>query len=182
MSKLRINRGELRGRNIRFVETPDLRPTLGRVREAIFNIIEDFSETHGFLDLCAGSAIMAFEAISNGFTPVHALEIDQEAMVHIKRNENELGVKIQLHRAYAEKIHQIQLPAKSWVIFADPPYRERRFHTKVLERMSQMPAIEKESLYIAEQEQAWSGDIPEGWEPWKEKRYGRVHLIIFQRT
>lgn len=182
MSKLRINRGSLRGRYIYFTETKDLRPTLGRVREAVFNMIGDLSDTHGFLDLCAGTGIMAFEALSNNFEPVHAVEIDSDAITTIKTNETELGVRMQVHRAYAEKVHKVVLPEIPWVIYADPPYRERRFHLKVLERLTEMPAIKPGSVYIAEQEKAWEQEVPDGWQHWKDKRYGRVHLYMFERT
>lgn len=181
MSKLRINRGTLRGRFIYFVETPDLRPTLGRVREAVFNMVDDFHTTHGFLDLCAGTGIMAFEAVSNGFDPVHAVEIDTDAVAAIVRNRETLSAPMQVHRAYAEKVNKVGLPQGPWVIFADPPYRERRFHVKVLERLADMPEIEAGSIFVAEQDQPWQHDIPAGWSLWKEKRYGRIHLFLFQR-
>lgn len=182
MSKLRIQRGSLRGRLIHFVETPDLRPTLSRVRESVFNMIDDFSSSHGFLDLCAGTGIMAFEAVSNGFDPVHAIEIDHDAITTMQRNQTDLELSFPIHRAYAEKVNQVDLPEQPWLIYADPPYREGRFHIKVMERLTQMPPIQPESIYIAEQETSWHQDVPEGWELWKEKRYGRVYLYFFQRV
>ena len=64
MAEMRITGGELRGRRL-YVPKAGIRPTTGRVREAIFSILGDISGAR-VLDLFCGTGALGFEAISRG--------------------------------------------------------------------------------------------------------------------
>lgn len=59
---LRILGGEWRNRSVKWLESPDLRPTSSKVREALFQIMGADLPGAVFWDLCAGSGIMGMEA------------------------------------------------------------------------------------------------------------------------
>ena len=63
---MRITSGYLKNRVILSREGKDTRPTLERIKEAIFSIIFDKIENAKFLDLYSGTGNMAFEALSRG--------------------------------------------------------------------------------------------------------------------
>ncbi|MEJ2567511.1 MAG: RsmD family RNA methyltransferase [candidate division WOR-3 bacterium] len=67
------------------VYAPDnIRPTRGKVREALFSMIDVEGKT--FLDLFAGSGAVGIEALSRGATKVVFVERSRKAASYIKRN------------------------------------------------------------------------------------------------
>ena len=61
---MKIIAGEYKGR---IIEMPDgIRPTSGKVREALFEILKNQIEGAKFLDLYCGSGAIGIEALSRG--------------------------------------------------------------------------------------------------------------------
>jgi len=59
-NEVRIIGGNWRGRKLVFPDRPDLRPTLGRVRETLFNWLRADVPGARCLDLFAGSGALGF--------------------------------------------------------------------------------------------------------------------------
>src|SRR5262245_59095039 len=74
--QIRIVAGALRGRKIACVVTPTLRPTPQMVREAYFSILGDAIPERPFIDVFAGSGVIAMEALSRGARSAVFLERD----------------------------------------------------------------------------------------------------------
>lgn len=81
--QLRIIAGQWRGKKFRFPEL-DLRPTPDRVRETLFNWLQDRVEGAHCLDLYAGSGALGLEALSRGAASVVFVE-QQRAAVNALR-------------------------------------------------------------------------------------------------
>ena len=76
--KMRIISGEAKGRQI-FVPKSDLiRPTTDRVRETLFNLLNNRISFEGIkvLDLYAGSGSLGLECISRGAAEVNFVEMN----------------------------------------------------------------------------------------------------------
>ena len=70
--------GDLRGR---MIQVPaGARPTVGRVREALFSIWQEVLPAARLLDLFAGSGVVGVEALSRGALAVLAVELDPRAL------------------------------------------------------------------------------------------------------
>ncbi len=65
-AQVRIIGGQWRGRKLSFRGGSDLRPTLGRTRETLFNWLRPHIAGTRCLDLFAGSGALGFEALSQG--------------------------------------------------------------------------------------------------------------------
>lgn len=63
---IRVTGGELRGFQLAESGGDRLRPTTGRVREAIFNVVAPHIEGAAILDLFAGTGALGIEALSRG--------------------------------------------------------------------------------------------------------------------
>ena len=63
---MRIISGKYKGRNINGFSIDGTRPTMDRVKESLFGMIQSYIKDSICLDLFAGSGNLAFEAISNG--------------------------------------------------------------------------------------------------------------------
>src|SRR6202034_4745308 len=75
--QLRIIAGQWRGKRFRFPEL-DIRPTPDRVRETLFNWLQNRIEGAHCLDLYAGSGALGLEALSRGAASV-VFGFDQRA-------------------------------------------------------------------------------------------------------
>ena len=125
---MRIIAGVAKGRNLAAVAGAT-RPTSDRAREALFStLLSEFGEFENlkFLDLFAGSAAVALEALSRGATLVHAVEKDDAAQRTIRANQeivekaNPVG-KFHLYAMHAQKF-LAKAEYQYDIIFMDPPY------------------------------------------------------------
>ena len=82
---LRIGSGLARGRRLKTV-TGDMRPTGGRVRGSLFDILSDRVVDGTVLDLCAGSGSLGIEALSRGARCCLFIDSDRRAARMIRDN------------------------------------------------------------------------------------------------
>ena len=85
-NKLKIIGGNWRSRSITFVDAPGLRPTPARVRETLFNWLQNDIMGRRCLDLYAGSGALGFEAASRGAKSVTQVESNPLACRALKEN------------------------------------------------------------------------------------------------
>ena len=76
---MRIIAGTARGTVIDAPLGRDTRPTLDRVRENVFNILQQQVRGARVLDLFSGSGAMAFEAVSRGAASAVLVDVDKKA-------------------------------------------------------------------------------------------------------
>ncbi|MDR2000474.1 MAG: 16S rRNA (guanine(966)-N(2))-methyltransferase RsmD, partial [Zoogloeaceae bacterium] len=127
MSQVRVTGGEWRSRLIKVIDTPELRPTPGRVRETLFNWLGQDLTGLACLDLFAGSGILGFEAASRGAAQVVMVERDNKVAATLCRNAEALGGG-QLELIRADALEFAALAAQQGrsfdLAFLDPPYRQ----------------------------------------------------------
>ena len=76
---MRIIAGEARGRRIDAPEGRNTRPTLDRIRENMFNILQNEIPGSHVLDLFAGSGALSFESLSRGASDAVLVDSDRKA-------------------------------------------------------------------------------------------------------
>jgi 16S rRNA (guanine966-N2)-methyltransferase len=118
---MRVTGGSLRGRTIAVPHgNLEIRPAMDRMRESVFATLGDLSGC-SFLDLFAGSGILALEASSRGAGPVVCVEKDQEKFPLLLKNVSIAERRIACHRMAAELFLQ-RTRERFSVIFLDPPF------------------------------------------------------------
>ena len=125
---MRIIAGAYRGRTLKTTVGPGFRPAMGKVREALFSMLEArgvvWPEAR-VLDLYAGSGSLGFEALSRGAAHVCFVESAPYAAKIIAANAEMLGVeegRYAIRREEAAKV-LAKRPAEPFsVVFIDPPY------------------------------------------------------------
>lgn len=122
---MRIVGGEKRGLKLNeLYKENTCRPTIDRVKEAIFDIIQ-FDIEGDALDLCAGTGQIGLEALSRGCEKVVFCDNDENAIKLIKENikrakyEEKAEVLFCDYKKYL-KLHTGENRFK--LIFIDPPY------------------------------------------------------------
>jgi 16S rRNA (guanine966-N2)-methyltransferase len=118
---VRLSAGSLKGRS---VPVPaGVRPTEGRVREALFDILGPGLRGGRFLDLFAGSGAVGLEALSRGAGEVLQVDVDGATVRRLDRCYAAFGLA-GVSACRLELPRQLdRLPKRhfDWV-FADPPY------------------------------------------------------------
>jgi 16S rRNA (guanine(966)-N(2))-methyltransferase RsmD len=122
---MKIIGGMARGRTLKTLEGDATRPTAGKVRAALFNILTAWVPDGDWLDLYAGSGAIGLEALSRGAERVVLVERAGPALTVVRQNVDTL----KLHGAEVMALDVLaalpRLAGQQFdVIFLDPPYAE----------------------------------------------------------
>jgi 16S rRNA (guanine966-N2)-methyltransferase len=127
---VRIVGGSLSGRVLRAPAGSATRPTSEKVREALFNILENrvgSLEGCHVLDLFAGSGALGIEALSRGAAHATFVDAGKPALAAIRANLAELGIagdRALVVGGDAVAAAARLVPAAPWrLVFVDPPYK-----------------------------------------------------------
>ena len=129
---LKIIAGEYGSRVLKGVKGNHTRPLLGQVREALFNIVQDWTRNAEVWDLFAGTGASGIEALSRGARRVIFVEKSNQALAVLRSNLDELGPTA-LQRSHVLKVDAWEPPALMLdgddaevapdLVFYDPPYK-----------------------------------------------------------
>jgi 16S rRNA (guanine966-N2)-methyltransferase len=158
------------------------RPTLAKVREALFNIWQGAIEDCRWLDLCAGSGAMGAEALCRGAGVAVAIEQSAEACQVVRQNWQQVARPEQrwqvIQGDVVKRLATLQGQQFDRIYF-DPPYAGGLYEPV-------LAAIVKYNLLAPDGEMAVEHS-PNGWvvEPigltiCREKRYGSSALTFYQ--
>lgn len=124
--RMRIISGKAGGRFITIPKSDLIRPTTDRVRETLFNILNNKISFDGIkvLDLYAGSGSLGLECFSRGAAEVHFVEKNFVIYKNLQQNINSLQAeeKCKIFKLTALKFSSIFRKNDYDLIFADPPF------------------------------------------------------------
>jgi len=89
---MRIISGLYKGRKIVSSDDNSIRPTTGRVKEYIFNILQDFPLNKTVIDMFSGSGNLGFESLSRGANKVYFIENARSSIQVLKNNITTLNI------------------------------------------------------------------------------------------
>jgi len=103
-----------------------LRPTLAKVREAVFNILTGRIEGSVFIDLYAGTGAIGMDAMARGASAVYFVEADRKRAERLRGLLSGCGCRPRAHiydlKAEAFLKKAVREGIKADIIFLDPPY------------------------------------------------------------
>ncbi len=179
---MRIISGKARGTKLYTLEGDITRPTLDRVKESLFNIIQNDIVGSSFLDMFSGSGAIGLEAASRGAKEVILCEKNKEAISVIKKNIEKTHLDVKLYEMPYEKMLE-SLNEKIDIAYIDPPYKTDLVYESV-KKMLDLDVLGSESLIIVEtdEEERIIKQIDElEVEIINKRKYGRVHFIFLKR-
>ena len=179
---MRIISGKARGTKLYTLEGEVTRPTLDRVKEALFNIIQNEVNGSIFLDMFSGSGAIGLEAASRGARKTILCEKNRNAIVVIKKNIEKTHLDVILYEMPYEKMLE-KLDKKIDIVYIDPPYKTDLAYESV-KKLLDLNLLNSESLVIIEtdEEERVIKQIDELEVKITNKRkYGRVHLIFIKK-
>jgi 16S rRNA (guanine966-N2)-methyltransferase len=125
--------GDFKGRKLQTDTRASLiRPTSGKVRQALFSSLGEALEGATFVDLYAGSGAVGLEALSRGASQAHLVERHPQSWTLLKANcRGVLGDGPEAARAMAWKedaldwCRRLRAEGRSFAyVFADPPFQD----------------------------------------------------------
>ncbi|HEY6905845.1 MAG TPA: 16S rRNA (guanine(966)-N(2))-methyltransferase RsmD [Ignavibacteriaceae bacterium] len=124
--KMRIISGEFGGRLIKVPASKLIRPTTDRVRETLFNLLNNklSFEDIAVLDLYSGSGSLGLECLSRGVATVDFVEKDYIIFRNLQENINslEVGGKSKIFKIEAVRFTSLTEHKVYDLILADPPF------------------------------------------------------------
>ncbi|MDR2114562.1 MAG: 16S rRNA (guanine(966)-N(2))-methyltransferase RsmD [Bifidobacteriaceae bacterium] len=183
----RIIAGSAGGRGIK-VPPQGTRPTSGRVREALFSLLEahwggpDNWNERTVLDLYAGSGALGLEAISRGASRVVLVDSSRQAGRTIRANAAALGFtrQVQVVERPVERVLMGHPSGPFGLVFLDPPYNlELNQIDAVLVRLDHPGWLVPQAVVVVERAtRSRAPKWPAGWETLEVRPYGETALHL----
>ncbi len=124
--KMRIISGEFKSRLINVPDSKLIRPMTDRVRETLFNLLNNKIDFEGIkvLDLYSGSGSLGIECLSRGASEVHFVEKNFPIYKNLLQNIDSLGIgeKCTVHKMEVLKFVNSFSDMNFDLILADPPF------------------------------------------------------------
>lgn len=180
---MKVISGKLKGRNILGYNIDGTRPTMDRVKESLFGMIQEYIRDSVVLDLFAGSGSLGIEAISNGAKISYFIDNNQEVIKILKKNISNLDImkntKVILSdwkRALNDFANQ---DIKFNLIFVDPPY-DYDVYEKILNKVIELNLLIEDGLIILEHHNLAFKDNYHNLVLYKERNYGNKTITIYK--
>ena len=177
---MKIISGTLRGREIKGYNIDGTRPTMARVKESMFAIIQNEIKDSICLDLFSGSGNLGIEAISNGAKICYFVDNNKIAIKTIKDNINNLGINdksIIINDDYLNALKKLkEQKIKFNIVFLDPPYKDNVIND-VLNYLYKNKLLKRNAIVICEYEN--QDIINDYYDIQKERKYGYKKVGIY---
>ena len=181
---MRIISGKARGTKLYTLEGLETRPTLDRVKESLFNIIQADIPESTVLDLFAGSGAIGLEFASRNAKKVYMCDSSKNAIQIIKKNIEKTHLEEKTELLNIDfKVMLSKLENKKFnYIYLDPPYKTD-YIKQALEKILQLNMVDKDSLIIAETDELEK--VLKEIENLKleivdQRKYGRANIIFLK--
>jgi 16S rRNA (guanine966-N2)-methyltransferase len=146
---MRVSGGTGRGRRLQMPRGEGVRPTSDKVRQALFNILQDRIEGASFLDLYAGTGAIGIDALSRGANRVVFVDSARSSLDAIRQNVEQSGLGSSALIVFSDAMKFLKKNAEAFdIVFLDPPYAEEQL--PILESVSAANAVTPNGIVIAE--------------------------------
>ena len=175
---MRVISGKYKGKNLIGFDIDGTRPTMDRVKESLFGIIQNYIKDSVVLDLFAGSGSLGIEALSNGASNCYFFDNNIELINIIKKNTIDMnGVHI-MKSDYKNSLEMLKNSnIKFDIIFLDPPYKLNLINV-CLEKINNYNLLNKDGIIVCEYEK--ENINTEYFDLIKEKKYGSKNIKIYK--
>ena len=182
---MRVIAGTARSLPLKTPEGLDTRPTQDRIKETLFNILQNDIPECVFVDMFAGSGGIGIEALSRGAKKAYFIDNSQAAGACITEN---LAFTKLVDRAIVFKSDVTSAMFNIFekhvdIIFMDPPYKNG-IEKQVLELLKNVKYCDEDTLIIIEADlHADFSYVSEmGYEISREKNYkNNKHVFLYKK-
>lgn len=186
---MRIISGKFKGRVLKSTTGPGYRPAMGRVREAVFSMLEARGiiwPQCSILDLYAGTGSLAFEALSRGGVFAMLVENYPAAVKVLQKNTELFSLDASQCIVVDKDVLTFlrRRPTRLYdVIFVDPPYAKNLL-PPTLNLLLQNDWVAGEAIVFAEIERHLKYDVQsihKDLELVTDKFFGQTRVLIWKK-
>jgi 16S rRNA (guanine(966)-N(2))-methyltransferase RsmD len=153
---VRVIAGKFKNRRLKTLVGTITRPTSDRLKESLFNVLQDRIQGALFLDAFAGSGSVGIEALSRGAKFAAFIEMSPQAgklilenLINMKTLSEKDFLLVNLTADRALK-RLIQMPNKFDIVFIDPPYAASNEYPSFFEQLQECHLLSERAIIIAE--------------------------------
>lgn len=174
--------GKRKGAKLQVPEGLGVRPTLVRVREALFSmLLSEFGTLEGchILDPFAGAGLLGLEAWSRGASHVDFIEKERVHFAFLKKNIASLRAcdEVQAIQGATPDIW-FKLEGRQYdIVLCDPPYAADLM-PQTLNALVSRHLLRSSSIVSVELDAADNLEIPAGFDVLKTRKYGKCQIIL----
>lgn len=169
------------------VPKSEVRPTMDRVKAAIFSSLGEEIIGANVLDLFAGTGALGIEALSRGAASALFVEENSNAVAAIGRNLARTNLKgsVRKQEVFAF-LRSAQGRDPFRIIFADPPYEKTKsggvFTQMLLENGALAEMLEPSGIFVLEKRPSEKMPPMPLWEIIRARKYGATKVLFLQRS
>jgi 16S rRNA (guanine966-N2)-methyltransferase len=169
------------------VPKTDVRPTMDRVKAAIFSSLGDQVIGAHVLDLFAGTGALGIEALSRGAASALFVEENSAAIAAIERNLARTKLEGRIRRQdVLTFLRSKQTREPFQIIFADPPYEKTKsggaFTSLLLEDAHLAELLEPSGIFVLEKRPSEQMPRMPLWSVARARAYGATEVLFLQRA
>ena len=179
---MRIIAGKARGRKLIPPATMETRPTLDRVKEAMFSMIQNYIPDAVVVDVFAGTGSLGLEAASRGAKEVYLVDKSNTTFPLLKENVENLKFQdfcFPLNIDSYDALNMLSKKGKCFdIIFIDPPYCKEMI-PKAIEIIKDNNMLKRDGIIVTKIDSI--EDIYEGYKDitlLKSKKYGNTTVCL----
>jgi len=159
-----------------------VRPTMDRVKAAIFSSLGEMVIDARVLDLFAGTGALGIEALSRGAESAIFVEEHRQSVAAIKENLEQTGFEGRIRQQDAFSYLKRASAERFRIIFADPPYEKMRsgekFTEKLLSNEGLPRLLEPEGVFVLEKRPGEELSSTKLWQVNRQKSYGATEVLF----
>ena len=179
---MRVIAGSARGIALKTPDGMQTRPTIDRVKEALFSIIHFDIPGAKVLDLFGGTGQLGIEAISRGAASATFVDQSQTACRLIQENLRRTRLEHLGKVVRGDYLEYLSRCREQYdIIFLDPPYAEV-FLENALKRITEIDILRSGGIIVTER--PLGKELPwefEGYTRSRDYKYGRVLLTLYHK-
>ena len=179
---MRVITGTARGRKLRELPGMETRPTTGKVKESIFNIIQFDIEGRRVLDLFGGTGQLVIEALSRGAAHCTFVDLRREAAAVIRENLQVTRLADQARVVQGDSLSFLASCREKFdLILLDPPYASGLLE-KAVKEAAAIDILTENGIMVCES--AADQVLPAleaPYEKGREYRYGKIKITLYRR-
>lgn len=177
---MRIVAGKHKGMTLNTFDAGNIRPTIDRVREAIFSKIQFGIKDALVLDLFGGTGAISLEFLSRGAQRVITVDNNKNSIRLITENFKKAGEKPDLYECdYLVALGKF-VSMEFDYIYLDPPF-DTDYATIAMQVIASSELLKNTGMIIYEHAVNKHFSIPNGYIILDEKKYGTVEVTYIGR-
>lgn len=161
-----------------------VRPTMDRVKAAIFSSLGEMIIGARVLDLFAGTGALGIEALSRGAESALFVDEDRQSIASIERNldKTKLSGRVRNADVFRFLKNAPTSGERFRIIFADPPYEKMEsgegFTEKLLGNEALRGLLERDGIFVLEKRPGEKLGEMKLWKLLRQKRYGATEVLF----